>query len=318
LPFFMPYALIKALWYCSRCDVILLGDGVLACLAWLLNRISGLPVSCVIHGLDITYKSFFYQKFWPQFFLRHVQLLLPVSQQTLQTAYSHIPNPSRCEVVKNGTQLVLGTLDREGAKSWLLKFLPGIGPDDFVVLTVGRLVERKGCAWFVSNVMPMLPRNVHYIVAGEGPMQKTILDAALAIGRPEKVHCVGYVSPEQRNKLYTAANVYVQPNIPIIGDMEGFGLVVLEAAAHGLPVVASNLEGLQDALNNRSLGKLVAPLDPQGFVDQITRLLNHPDEAVQEGIKAKEYVEQNCSWQHIAQQYVIKLGALAVSGKQAV
>lgn len=101
--------------------------------------------------------------------------------------------------------------------------------------------------------------------------------------------------PSNRLKdLYNAADVFVMPNIPVDGDVEGFGLVALEAASCRTPVVAANIEGLRDAVHPE-IGELVEQKNPEQFVDAI--------ESVQDkGVR--EYVVDNCTWRQTAEDYV--------------
>ena len=133
-----------------------------------------------------------------------------------------------------------------------------LGADDVVLLTVGRLVVRKGMRWFVDEVMPVLPSTVHYVVAGSGPESETIArGGGRAWARTARWHLLGLVADAvKREVLLRGADVFVQPNVPTSGDMEGFGLVLVEAAKRGTPVVASALEGMPDAVADGETGIL--------------------------------------------------------------
>ena len=68
---------------------------------------------------------------------------------------------------------------------------------------------------------------------------------------------LGYVTDETRDILFNTCDVFVQPNIKVAGDMEGFGISVIEAASCEIPVIASNIEGLKDAIKDGQNGFLV-------------------------------------------------------------
>ena len=150
------------------------------------------------------------------------------------------------------------------------------GEDDVVVLTVGRLVAAKGARWFVDEVLTVLPATVHYAIAGSGPEHDAIAAAAAARGLDRRVHLLGAVSDAEREALLRGADVFVQPNIPTPGDMEGFGLVLVEAAKRGTPVVASALEGMPDAVADGATGVLCAPGDATEWRDAVTKLVADP------------------------------------------
>ena len=97
--------------------------------------------------------------------------------------------------------------------------------------------------------------------------------------------------------------------------MEGFGITVLEAGIRGLPVVAADLEGLKDSVEEDKNGWLVPPGDAQGFVETIVRRLADPEALRILGEEAKRYVDLNFSWQTIVRRYSKLLTGLA--GKAA-
>jgi glycosyltransferase involved in cell wall biosynthesis len=160
-----------------------------------------------------------------------------------------------------------------------LKRLLGVDADADIVLTVGRLVPRKGVKWFVEHVLNRLPDNVVYAIAGTGPDEDAIRDAALATGASgARVLLLGRVDDELRAALYTGADLFVMPNLPIGGDMEGFGLVAIEAATAGSLVLASDLEGIRDAVIDGETGLLCPPGDAERYVDRIIGLLRDAPE----------------------------------------
>src|SRR5690606_14141176 len=107
---------------------------------------------------------------------------------------------------------------------------------------------------------------------------------------------LGYVTDEEREILYNRADIYVKPNIKVPGTMEGFGLVVLEGASCELPRVASELEVIEDAIQDGKNGILVRPNDADGFVKKIEYLLNDNDFRKAFGKKAREYTKENFAW----------------------
>lgn len=79
----------------------------------------------------------------------------------------------------------------------------------------------------------------------------------------KRVHLLGYLPESQLKTVYAAADVFVMPNLPVSGDVEGFGLVALEAATYALPVVAAALEGIQDAVVPERTGYLLSAGDAE-------------------------------------------------------
>jgi glycosyltransferase involved in cell wall biosynthesis len=182
--------------------------------------------------------------------------------------------PERVEVLRLGVPGP-APLDRAEARAALLERVPS-GEGVFLLATLGRLVRRKGVEWFVREVLPALPAHVHYVVAGDGPERPAILDAAGRAGVAGRVHLLGHVDPLARAQVLGGSDIFVQPNVPVVGDMEGFGLVVVEAAMTGTPVVAARLEGISDAVADGETGVLVAPGDARAWIAALMPLIGDP------------------------------------------
>jgi len=133
-------------------------------------------------------------------------------------------------------------------------------------------------AWFAEKVMPRLDGSYLYVVAGEGPERGTIQKIVDRCNLQGRVLLLGEVSDEDRKLIYNASDIFIMPNITVPGDVEGFGIVALEAGSCGLPVVASNIQGLRDAVINGKTGYLVGEGDVEGFVSRITDMSLEKDQ----------------------------------------
>jgi phosphatidylinositol alpha-1,6-mannosyltransferase len=142
-------------------------------------------------------------------------------------------------------------------------------------------------------------------VIGEGPEREEILTAASAAGIRGRVHVLGRVADETLDAAYALADVFVMPNVPVAGDMEGFGLVALEASSAGLPVVASALEGIRAAVRHGENGLLVQPEDAPGFARAISAVLGMaPRERWQMAARFASYTRREYGWARVAKRYV--------------
>lgn len=304
LPFFLIFAFLKSVIIAHQYDVILLGDGVLGLPGWLLKVVTKKPVVSIIHGLDITFNNSLYQSIWVRFALKRLDALFAVGNETIRQAVVRGIKQKKCVFIPNGVEVFDRTLEQLQARELL-----GLNSEGIYLLTLGRLVRRKGVAWFVREVVGKLD-DVTYLVAGDGQDRLEIEKAIEETGLQARVLLLGSVSSGQKSALLQAVDVFVQPNIAVEGDMEGFGLVVLEAAAAGLPVVASRLEGLCDAIHHEENGVLVEPEHADGYIERISQLLNDERQRTSLSLRAKDYVESNCLWSHIAKQYHEELVAL--------
>ncbi len=86
LPFFLPYAIFQSLFIAHKYDVILLGDGVLGIAGWFLKLFYKKPAVCIVHGLDLTYRNKIYQKFWVRKFIKRLDKLIAVGNETVRIA----------------------------------------------------------------------------------------------------------------------------------------------------------------------------------------------------------------------------------------
>jgi glycosyltransferase involved in cell wall biosynthesis len=310
LPWFLPFALCKACILMFRSDVLVLGDGVLAIIGAAVKVLfPHKTVISVLHGLDITYSLPFYQQVWVRHFFRTLDGCLCVSSHTKSQAIQHGIEASKCFVIPNGveTERFTGKRNRDRLESILGRSLEG----KVVVLTLGRLAKRKGVAWFIEHVLPRLNGNILYVVAGSGPEELAIHEVMRETNLEARIILLGRVSQEDVVTLLNSSDIFVQPNIRVSGDMEGFGIAVIEAGSAGLPVVASDLEGLRDAIKHGANGFLVKPEQSEGFVRTINELAENNDERRNFGDKAARFVENTFHWNMVAKKYIETITQIA-------
>ena len=150
-----------------------------------------------------------------------------------------------------------------------------------VLLTVGRLDSRERYKGFdeVMEVLPGLPADVVYLVAGGGNDAIGLRDRAAALGLGDRVNFTGLFPEEEKPDLYALADAYVMPS-----RGEGFGFVVLEALASGLPVVASKQDGTREAVRDGELGLLVDPANPSEIAQAIREALARGERHIAPGL----------------------------------
>jgi glycosyltransferase involved in cell wall biosynthesis len=304
LPVFLPYALVRSLWLMRTHDVLLLGDGVLAAVGWFAKKLfPEKKVVSIVHGLDLTYASVPYQELWVRRFLPALDLFIAVGNETVRVGIEKGLPRERFAFIPNGVDTT--KCSRPGTTRQDIENVLGepLG-NRKTVLTSGRLARRKGVAWFIRNVMPKLPENVLYVVAGDGADRDNVAKAVAETGLEGRVRLLGFVSDGTRNILLNGCDLFVQPNIRIEGDMEGFGISVIEAAAAGRVVVASRLEGLKDAIIEGENGFLVEPEDADGYAAKIVALLADDSGREAAGERAHRFVSERFGWGHIARQYL--------------
>jgi glycosyltransferase involved in cell wall biosynthesis len=301
-----------------RPHVILLQDGVLAPLGWALKVLTGLPTLIVIHGLEVTHKNTVYRSLVLPFIKRQTAFAA-VSEGTRSAAIAAIgPAGKRVEVIRNGlSDIFYSSMPRRDqllivAQETGLPF-PRLEPGR-VLVTTGRLVKRKGVSWFVDNVMPKIVTDdpsILYLIAGAGPQRAEIELAIKRNNLTDNVKLLGRVSHECLKALYNVADVFVMPNVRVPNDIEGFGLVAIEAASCGATVVASDLDGISDAVVDGMNGYLVPAGDASAYASVITRELAKRSQSPS---TVRRYTLEHFSWAESARTYRSLARSIALNG----
>jgi glycosyltransferase involved in cell wall biosynthesis len=299
LLWFLPYCLVAGVLKANRHRIrhIHLCDGLLSPVGIVLKLFTGAHISVSIHGLDITYRNFFYQLMIPRCTAR-LDRIICVSHATRTECRRRGVPGQKSVVIPNGIRPDELCLDQPRAV--LQRQLePLIGKTDRrnkILLTVGRMVKRKGVVWFLDHVMGRLGADYIYVIAGDGPDLALIRERIRTRKWEHRVFALGRVSGEVLKILYNAADIFVMPNITVADDQEGFGIVILEAGSCGLPVVASNLQGITDAVLEGQSGYLVNEGDADGFLKRIVAMdLKRQD--------VRAIVKRHFDWARIYQAY---------------
>ena len=295
----------------EKIDLVLFSSMVTAALAMRIR--ATLPrrtrLTTIVHGQDVTLPVGVYQRMVPSIFKR-LDAVIPVSRATGDACAKRGCPRSRIHVLPNGVdpERFVYNPDPELRRAALRSLFPELAaqlPEQSLVLcSVGRQVKRKGFDWFVDQVMPRLPRDVQFWLAGEGPMAETIQAAIDRHALADRVRLLGRVTEAQLEALYQGADLFVMPNVPVSGDMEGFGVVMLEAGLSGLPAIASRLEGIQDVIAENRNGHLIPSKDIDAFVAQIRYYHERPDELEALGERARQYTLETFTWPAVADRYV--------------
>lgn len=179
----------------------------------------------------------------------------------------------------------------------------GVGSRPLLV-TVSRLVPRKGIDTVIralSRVRARVP-DAFYLIAGEGP-DRARLEALVERERvAEAVRFVGAVPDAELPLWFALGDLFVMPSRSDGADVEGFGIVFLEASASGRPVVASHAGGIPDAVAEGVSGLLVPPDDPERLAERVEELLSDPARAADLGRRGRERVLAEFTWQAIGER----------------
>lgn len=284
-------------------DVVVFSSMVTASLAYFVRDKISVPMITINHGRDVTLPVSIYQWFVPKVF-NSLDGVISVSRATRQECIKRGMDPEKGVALPNGFDFkkLNNFPDKKESRNRLQRNFRIPLENKFMLLTVGRKVKRKGHEWFIREVMPKLGDNIVYVTVGDGPEFDSIDDAIDESAFQNRIFLLGRQPDEVLKQAYAAADVFVMPNIPVEGDMEGFGIVLLEANMARTPAVASDLEGIKDVIEQDQNGYRVPTRDADTFAETVNQLLTNNLEQFSQ--QTRNYVQEQFSWDHVAQQYI--------------
>ncbi|WP_426700429.1 glycosyltransferase family 4 protein [Rhodanobacter sp. Col0626] len=303
---FLPQAMIQSLRLARQFKprVVLAGSGLTAPIAVLAAWLAGGRSALYAHGLDLAVRHRLYRALWLPF-LRRCDLCIVNSHHTKGLAVAAGIKPERITIIHPGV-----SLPEVGRSSSAEEFRERYDLSDReILLSVGRLTPRKGLREFVREALPEIvrrhPNAVLLVIGDEAPdaLNGAGTGAAIKVqtlardlGLEQHLLMVGACSDATLTAAYAAADVCVFPLRQIPGDVEGFGMVAIEAAAHGLATVAFDVGGVADAVADGRSGWLVPAGDYTTMVERIGRVLL-TRRSVQTRMQARAFAEA-FDWTH--------------------
>lgn len=271
-------------------------------IAWLLNRLLGLPFLCYVHGEELSLGVVSREFRW---MLRRVigraELLIANSQNTAGLLRREWKVPERRLVVFNpGVDVerfvpAPQSLEARARLGWR---------DRRVVLTVGRLQKRKGHDMLI-RALPAIRRaipDVLYAIVGEGEERSSLEGLVWELELAEHVQFHGGLSDEELIHAYQQCDLFVLPNREVDGDIEGFGMVLLEAQACGKPVIAGASGGTAETMEVGRTGRLVPCDRPEELAGAIAALLNDPKMRTKMGEAGRHWCMSRFSWTSLVEE----------------
>jgi phosphatidylinositol alpha-1,6-mannosyltransferase len=187
--------------------------------------------------------------------------------------------------------------------------------DKPTILFVGRLAKRKGVKEFIEKSFVKVVReipSVCFVIVGDNPLQSLthrddivgeIRRTVAQLGLHDHVRLLGWLDDEELIKLYQLCDIVVLPGLASTDDVEGFGIVLIEAAAAGRPAVATRVGGIPDAVEDGKSGILVSPGDYERLSQTLVELLSSESARSALGDYAKKRAREAFSWNRIVGQY---------------
>ena len=287
-------------------DVILFSSMVTASLARFTRKKIDVPMVTINHGQDVKMPIGFYQKHVPKVF-EALDGVISVSRATRDECIKRGMDPEKGVALPNGFDMthLKNIPDKDRSRKVLEEAFSFDLKDKKLLLTVGRQVKRKGHEWFIKEVFPKLKSEAIYMAIGDGPEHENLVGLRSELPYKHKIYLVGKQPDEILKKAYAAADVFIMPNIPVPGDMEGFGIVLLEANLSSTPAVAADLEGIKDVVENGQNGYKVEVKNADQFASKIDQVLVEENEELSK--RSRNFVEENFTWNKVAEQYIYYL-----------
>lgn len=173
-----------------------------------------------------------------------------------------------------------------------------------VIVTAGRLQKRKGQDMVIralSTIRQAIP-DVLFAIIGDGEEREPLKALTIAEGQQDHVLFMGKVSDEVLKQSYQQADLFVLANRQVGTDIEGFGMVLLEAQACGTPVVAGASGGTAETMHQGETGYVVPCDEPDELAALLIQLLSNPARLEAMGKAARSWVEEQFDWEVLAQQ----------------
>ena len=320
IPFFVAFMTFKLLMIIRKYDIDVVNPhwaipgGFCAALTKPIHK---KPILLTLYGVDvfpIKYGKFRYLKTFIAYSINKSDKVVGISDTTCEVG-KEISGREDIEILPYG-------IDTE-------RFNPNINgneigekynlKDYFMILSSGRMVERKGFRYIIEALPDVLEKfsNTKLIISGDGPERENLENLVATLGLRVNVIFSGFIPQGDFPKYMAACDVFVLPAIvDRTGDTEGLGLVLVEAMASGRPVIGSNVGGIPYIIREaEKCGFLVEPKNISELSEKIIILLK--DESLREkfGVNGRKVVEERFSWDKIAERYLDELERVMIEDK---
>jgi glycosyltransferase involved in cell wall biosynthesis len=291
---------LAALARARRCDLLHAHDYKTIALAVPAAALLGLPLVANLHGDTAETRRIRLYEWLNYRLLRFCQRVVAVSRELRARAAAFV-DAARLVQIDNGIDL-----DRLRAgvhPHRTLRVELGVPPEAPLLGIVGRLAPEKGHSVLLEALGRLARRwrrdrpRPHLLVVGHGPRRASLEAAAHAHGLEHRVHFLGQRA--DLPDLYAALDLLVHPSL-----REGLPLVVLEAAALGVPVVASSVGAIPEALDHGAAGILLPPGDVDALAAALDHALGHPAHMRSLGARAAQQIASHYSARAMTARYL--------------
>ena len=270
-------------------------------MAFLLNKTMGVPYVCYVHGEDLEASAL----------SRELNSLTKMVMRSASKVICNSHNSAAIVERVDNTVMANVVVMHPGADT--NKFVPLTQPDSAfltkmgwqeksLIVTVGRLQARKGQDKMIEAMPQILKTcpNAHYVVIGHGECEQLLKDTVNRLGLQEHVEILTSCDDDTMIKCYQHCDVFILPNRTEGQDIEGFGMVLVEAQACAKPVIAGNSGGTKETLIAGQTGEIVDATNTDELADVVLRFLQSPALAAEFGLAGRKHAVNQFDWDNAA------------------
>jgi phosphatidylinositol alpha-1,6-mannosyltransferase len=286
----------------NKIDHIIVGNILpLGIVLLILIKFFNIKFSIILHGTDIAYAQKSKRKKWlaGQIFLKAENIICN-STFTSGLIKDYYDNYKKKVIIINpgiDTALQISNIDEQK-----IKFKYNLD-DKIILFSLSRLIRRKGIDKVIESLPEILNKidNLVYVIAGTGPDEHELkIRAAELIKKipslKNKIIFLGKISEEAKWAWLSISDIFILPSREEDGNLEGFGIVYLEASLAGKPVIAGNHGGVSDAVIGHKTGLLVNPQSEQEIQQAILKLVKDKDLRIKLGEQGRKRVMNEFDW----------------------
>lgn len=292
-----------------RIDTVFLSQWQTALAALIARKVTGYPrrIYVAAHARELLIDPFSGRSGWfsrklyglrKRIFSR-VNGFFPVSRYTANVLRKDGVPEDKIHIVGNGTD------PRHFRPRDTAELRREMGAEDKkVIFTICRLVPRKGID-LVLHALQRLKRergDLLYLVGGTGADEGRLRALTDELDLNGEVRFLGRVDGKRLPEYYSLADVFVMPAREQPPDVEGFGIVFLEASACGVPVIGSRSGGIPDAIQEGETGLIVEEGSVDALTDALRTLLDDPGQARRMGERGRRHVQEHATWDRVSSQ----------------
>lgn len=280
-------------------DIIYITYPPAGILAYFIKKIQKIPYIIVGHGSEFLTRNLLKQKII-RFIYSNSDLIISNSRYTSKLIIHLLGKPVKIETIPLGADESLFDYQKYTFKDLKKKYAL---QNRKIILTVGNLLERKGHRYVLEAIVKIKQEipELLYLIVGRGPYKNELLKMIKKLHLEQFVKMVGYTSTIDLVEYYALCDVFILNSIiDNQGNTEGFGIVLIEAALMGKPVIGTKNCGIEDAIDDNYCGLLVPMGDPDATAQALKKILMNSELAKKMGGFGYERAKKKFTWNKVA------------------